>query len=90
MSKYDIWPQFECQIGFGMSKYDIRLDFEFQNIIFKVKIRYSKIHEIFKMSKYDIWSDFEYQNRIWNVKVLYLASVRMPNMILNVKIRYSA
>ena len=40
----------------------------------------------FNMSKYDIRPDFKCQNRILNVKVRYSASVRMPNMILNVKI----
>ena len=46
-----------------MSKYDIRPDFECQNRILNVKIRY--------------WPDFECQNRILNVKIQYLAPVRM-------------
>ena len=42
MSKYDIFgPISHVKIGFLMSKYDIQPDFECQNRILNVKIRYS-------------------------------------------------
>ena len=70
-----------------MSKYDIRLDFEFQNMIFECQKnifvrRISHIKIVFLTSKYDIRPDFECQNRILNVKIRYAAP------FLNVKIEF--
>ena len=60
-----------------MSKLDIRPEFECQNWILNVKIRYSAR---IRMSKLD----FECQNSIFGPKF------ECRNKILNVKIRYSA
>ena len=79
MSKYDIFGLIShVKIGFLMSKYDIQPDFECQNRILNVKIRYSANFEcqnLFFMSKYDILPYFECQNRILHVKIRYSASV---------------
>ena len=48
-----------------MSKCDIRPEFEFQDRISNVKIRYSAP---VRMSNFDIWPEFKCQNRISNVK----------------------
>ena len=55
-----------------MSKYDIRPDFECQNKIISVKIRYSDRFQIgFRIIEYDIRPYFECQNSrlIANVKI---------------------
>ena len=49
-----------------MSKFDIRPEFECQNRILNVKIRYSP--------------EFECQNRILNVKIRYSARIRMSKL----------
>ena len=64
------------KIGFRMSKYDIWLQFECQNRISVVKIRYLNVRIGFGMSIYDIWPQCECQNKISNVKTRYSASVR--------------
>ena len=77
-----------------MSKFDIRPEFECQNRILNVKIRYSVQ---VRMSKYD----FECKNSIFgpnsNVKIGFRmlkfdiwSQFECQNRILNVKIRYSA
>ena len=48
-----------------MSKCDIRPEFECQDRILNVKIRYSAP---VRMSNFDIWPEFKCQNRISNVK----------------------
>ena len=48
-----------------MSKCDIRPEFECQDRISNVKIRYSAP---VRMSNFDIWPEFKCQNRISNVK----------------------
>ena len=48
-----------------MSKCDIRPEFECQDRISNVKIRYSAP---IRMSNFDIWPEFKCQNRISNVK----------------------
>ena len=48
-----------------MSKCDIRPEFECQDRISNVKIRYSAP---VRMSNFDIWPKFKCQNRISNVK----------------------
>ena len=48
-----------------MSKCDIRPEFECQDRISNVKIRYSAP---VRMSNFDIWPAFKCQNRISNVK----------------------
>ena len=48
-----------------MSKCDIRPEFECQDRIKNVKIRYSAP---VRMSNFDIWPEFKCQNRISNVK----------------------
>ena len=48
-----------------MSKCDIRPEFECQNRISNVKIRYSAP---VRMSNFDTWPEFKCQNRISNVK----------------------
>ena len=64
-----------------MSKYDIGPQFECQNRILNVKIRYfgpiSNFKIVFCISKYDIRPQLECQNRILNVTILYSASVGM-------------
>ena len=83
MSKKD----FECQnlifsrisnikIGFLMSKFDIRPQFECRNGILNVKIC--------------IRPGFECQNRISNVNCDIQSQLECQNRILNVEIRYSA
>ena len=63
-----------------MSKYDIRSQFECQNRILNVKIRYlAKV----RMSKYDS----EYQNTIFGP---ISPDFECQNRILNDKIRFSA
>ena len=58
MSKYDIFgPISHVKIGFLMSKYDILPDFECQNRILNVKIRYSAP---FLMSKFDFYVKIRY------------------------------
>ena len=68
MSKFDIGPSSNVKIGFRMSKCDIRPEFECQNRILNVKIRYSVQ---VRMSKWD----FECQNSIFgpnsNVKIRF-------------------
>ena len=59
-----------------MSKYEIQPQFEYQNMIFNVKIRYLAQ---FRMSKYDL----ECQNTTFGL------SLNMKNRTLNVKIQYS-
>ena len=75
-----------------MLKFDIRPEFECQNRILNVKIRYSGHSNVkigFRMSKFDIRSQFEFQNRILNVKIDIRPEFECQNRILNVKIRYS-
>ena len=69
-----------------MSKFDIRPEFECQNRISNVKMRYlarirmSKNKDEkrkTKNEKFDIRSKFECQNKILNVKIRYLARIRM-------------
>ena len=48
-----------------MSKCDIRSEFECQDRILNVKIRYSAP---VRMPNFDIWPEFKCQNRISNVK----------------------
>ena len=77
-----------------MSKYDIRPDFECQNRILNVKIRYSAQVRMSKL-------DSEYQKTIIGPISIIKIGFRMSkydirpkfecqNRILNVKIRYSA
>ena len=66
MSKYaKFGPNSNVKIGFRMSKCDIRPEFECQDRISNVKIRYSAP---VRMSNFDIWPEFKCQNRISNVK----------------------
>ena len=58
-----------------MSKFDIRPEFECQNLIFGPANSNVKIG--FRMPKFDIRSQFECQNGISNVKIRYSAQVRM-------------
>ena len=68
-----------------MLKYDIPPNFECQNRIFNVKIRYlARFQKGFCMIKYNIRPNFECQNsgfkcqnRIFNVKIPYSAPFRM-------------
>ena len=59
MSKYDIRPELNNKIGFRMSKSDIRPEFECQNRISNVKMRYSAPDRMSKKK------DFEWQNAIF-------------------------
>ena len=68
MSKYYIWPDFQ------MSKYDIRLDLEFQNIILNVKIRYLARYRMPKL-------DFECQNTIFDTSSNVKIGFECQNMI---------
>ena len=61
-----------------MSKYDIRPQFECQDRILDVKIRFSAQFEYQnRISNYDIRPDFECINRILNIKIRYSAQFRM-------------
>ena len=55
-----------------MSKCDIRPEFECQDRISNVKIRYSAP---VRMSNFDIWPEFECQNRISNVKNVIFGTI---------------
>ena len=56
MSKFDIWPEFECQNRILNVKFDIRPEFECQNSLFGPN---SNVKIGFRMSKCDIRPEFE-------------------------------
>ena len=73
-------PSSNVEIGFHVSKYDIRPQFECQNKIPMPKSIFGPSSNIkigFRMSKCDIWPQFECQIRISNIKIGHSARIRM-------------
>ena len=84
---------FKNMTFFKMSKYDIRPDFERQNRILIVKVRYSASVRMTNMIlnvKIRYSAHFQIKNRILNVEMRLRPNFECQNRILNVKIRYSA
>ena len=70
MSKFDIWPKFECQNRISNVKCDIQPEFECQNMISNIRMRYLAP---IRMSKYD----FECQNAIFGLNSKVKTGFRM-------------
>ena len=84
---------FKNMTFFKMSKYDIRPDFECQNRILNVKVRYSasvRMPNMILNVKIRYSAHFRISKRILNVVMRLRPNFECQNRILNVKIRYSA